>query len=33
MMSVVIAYSDDVAQGFRHDVAHRSDLNSPGVPG
>ena len=27
------AYSDDVAQSFRLDVAHRSDLISPSVPG
>ena len=27
------AYSDDVAQSFRLDVAHRSDLMSPSVPG
>ena len=26
------AYSDDVAQAFRLDVAHRSDLISPSVP-
>ena len=27
------AYSDDVAQSFRLDVAHRPDLMSPSVPG
>jgi len=27
------AYSDDVAQAFRNDLAHHSDLMSPGVPG
>ena len=27
------AYSDDVAQSFRLDVAYRSDLMSPSVPG
>jgi hypothetical protein len=29
----LIAYSDDVAQAFRNDLARHADLMSPGVPG